>query len=52
MQKDAIPLKTNKTTSAIAYIVLFYSKTKISDLSFKIQIFWMINWNKSDSQFA
>ncbi len=37
--KDVIPLKTNKTTLAIAYIVLLYSKTKISYLSFKIQIF-------------
>lgn len=32
-------LKTNKTTLALARIVLLKCKTKISDLSFNIQIF-------------
>ena len=39
MKKDASALKANKTTWASAYIVLFHSKTKISDLSFNIKIF-------------
>jgi len=39
MKKDASALKTNKTIWAGAYIVLFHSKTKISELSFNIKIF-------------